>query len=136
VPNGPGNHTSHKWVLGASLSAFLAWIGYISVGQVLDNQARAEGPRWTEAKAQMQAKAYISEILLILHQTVDDHASTPGHAAMDQRVVALERLFDQTAAVEAEETEILRDIRDDIRRHVRNVEDQIRRNQSPTGASP
>jgi hypothetical protein len=120
----------------ASYPLLLIWGAWVTVNTVKDISFRGEGERFTRVDAEEQTlllqrvlgdRLTVIEVKLndmvpatqlVTNAQLLDHERLGGHAVMNQRVAHLEKVVQGTAAVEAEETEILRKMQQDIASYI------------------
>lgn len=112
--------TNGMWavLLKILLVCFVPWGAFITVNQILDNQFRGAGERWTAQDAEVQTRAILNEVMLLWRESLLEHERLPGHSLLEQRVAQLERRQVLLEDAEAEETEILRQMQHDIREYI------------------
>ena len=120
----------------ASYPLLLIWGAWVTINTVKDISFRGEGERFTRHDAEEQTlllQRVLGDRLTVIEVKLDDmvpatqlvtnaqlldHERLGGHAVMDQRVSHIEKVVEGTAAVEAEETEILRQMQRDIHEYI------------------
>jgi hypothetical protein len=112
------------WKLSPLGLLVIAWATFVTANQILDNEFRGTGDRWTKSDAEQQTRVIINEVIVELERQLTSHAREPGHAVMHERVSSLERQITMTLEVEREETDILRALQQDVRGYIEWLKQQ------------
>jgi len=107
-------------LLKVLLVTFVPWATFITYNQILDNDFRGQGRRWTATDAEVQTKTIISELIIFVHEELRKHENS-GHAVLQARIAFLERVFPEIVDCESDRIEILRAIQQDIHSYAQFV---------------
>lgn len=126
MPSKPIGQLNGIWglLLKVMLVTFVPWAVWSTRNQILDNQFRGKGERWTSTDAEAQTRAIVSEVMLAWKEALNAHASKPGHDVMEVRVTFLESLFPAICEEKRERTEVLTKMQEDIRTYLNWMKSQ------------